>query len=63
MFHTLSALTSSLAPDQGSNAAAIAYSPLAVLWNGPFAVSIFFVPSGFVVANAALRRNDPLWID
>jgi peptidoglycan/LPS O-acetylase OafA/YrhL len=48
MFHTLSVIAS---------------SPLAALWNGPFTVSIFFVPSGFVVAKAALRRNDPLWID
>ncbi len=62
-FHILSALAPGFVPDQGGNAAIIAYTPLAVLWNGPFAVSVFFVLSGFVVANAALRRNDPLWID
>ena len=63
VFHGMSALTPWLVPDQQNNAALISYSPIAVFWNGPFAVSVFFVLSGFVVTNATLRRSDPLWVD
>jgi peptidoglycan/LPS O-acetylase OafA/YrhL len=64
VFHAMSAFTPWLVPEQEDAAtAAIAYSPLAVLWNGTFAVSVFFVLSGFVVTNATLRKADPVWID
>ncbi|HEY6879265.1 MAG TPA: acyltransferase [Polyangiales bacterium] len=63
VFHFMSALTPWLVPDQQPRAAPIAYTPLAVLWNGPFAVSVFFVLSGFVVTNATLRKSDVIWID
>ena len=38
----------------------LSHTPLAILWNGPFAVSVFFVLSGFVMAGAADRRHDAL---
>jgi peptidoglycan/LPS O-acetylase OafA/YrhL len=62
-FHVMSALTPWLVKGLQSDAAWIAYSPVAVFWNGAFAVSVFFVLSGFVVTNATLRKSDPLWID
>jgi peptidoglycan/LPS O-acetylase OafA/YrhL len=62
-FHFTAALAPSFVPAYQLNAHWVAYTPLAVFWNGPFAVSVFFVLSGFVVANAALKRGDPLWID
>jgi len=33
-------------------------TPLGLLWNGRFAVSVFFVLSGFVIAGAADRRRE-----
>lgn len=63
IFHLMSALTPWLVPEQQPGAHWLAYTPLAVLWNGTFAVSVFFVLSGFVVTNATLRRADPIWID
>jgi len=35
-------------------------TPLAIFYNGGFAVSIFFVLSGFVVANSAAKRHLPV---
>ncbi|MHC2104096.1 acyltransferase family protein [Methylobacterium sp. CM6246] len=63
VFHLMSAVVPWLVPDQQNGAAWIAYSPIAVLWNGTFAVSVFFVLSGFVVTNATIQKSDPLWID
>lgn len=63
LFHFMSALVPFLVPDQQENAAWISYSPIAVLWNGTFAVSVFFVLSGFVLTNATLHRSDPLWVN
>lgn len=37
-------------------------TPLALIYNGGFAVAIFFVVSGFVVANAGAARKTPLWV-
>ncbi|MCJ2143476.1 acyltransferase family protein [Methylobacterium sp. E-066] len=62
-FHILSAFSPELVAEQEQNTAWIAYTPLSVFWNGTFAVSIFFVLSGFVVTHATLRKSDPLWID
>ncbi len=39
---------------------ALSHTPLAIFWNGPFAVSVFFVLSGFVMAGAAERRHGAL---
>ncbi|MGF7050863.1 peptidoglycan/LPS O-acetylase OafA/YrhL [Bosea sp. OAE752] len=63
IFHLMSALTPWLVPEQQPGAHWVAYTPFAVLWNGTFAVSVFFVLSGFVVTNATLRKSDPIWID
>lgn len=63
VFHGMSALVPWLVPDQQDVAVWIAYTPIAVLWNGNFAVSVFFVLSGFVVTNATIRKSDPLWVD
>lgn len=41
LFHVMSALVPWLVPDQQKGAAWISYSPIAVLWNGTFAVSVF----------------------
>lgn len=62
-FHFLAALTPWLVPTHHGHAHWIAYTPLAVLWNGPFAVAVFFVLSGFVLTGATLRKSDPLWVD
>lgn len=63
VFHTAAASAHWLTPEIQSNAHWIGYSPLAVFFNGPFAVAIFFVLSGFVVTDATVRRGDPLWLD
>lgn len=63
IFHLMSALTPWLVPEQQPGAHWLAYTPFAVLWNGTFAVSVFFILSGFVVTNATLRKSDPIWID
>jgi peptidoglycan/LPS O-acetylase OafA/YrhL len=39
---------------------ALVHTPLSILWDGRFAVSVFFVLSGFVMAAAAERRHDML---
>lgn len=63
IFHLMSALVPWLVAEQQPGAHWLAYTPFAVLWNGTFAVSVFFVLSGFVVTNATLRKSDPIWID
>ena len=63
IFHLMSALMPWLVAEQQPGAHWLAYTPFAVLWNGTFAVSVFFVLSGFVVTNATLRKSDPIWID
>jgi len=60
-FHYLSILHFEVLPrsaDAGS--LSISDTPLAILWNGRFAVSVFFVLSGFVMAASAERRRDQL---
>lgn len=63
IFHLMSALVPWLVAEQQPGAHWLAYTPFAVIWNGTFAVSVFFVLSGFVVTNATLRKSDPIWID
>jgi peptidoglycan/LPS O-acetylase OafA/YrhL len=48
-FHYLSAFVPALTPDQTANPYWVSDTPLAVLFNGPFAVIVFFVLSGFAV--------------
>lgn len=58
IFHYLCFLYPSVVPDMTPHPHWIAETPIAIFWNGPFAVSIFFVLSGFVLAGAAERRRD-----
>src|SRR5277367_5198737 len=60
--HFASAFLPSLIPEQTDTPFWIADTPIAILFNGPFSVSIFFVLSGFVVAQAAAKRSDPLYV-
>lgn len=57
VFHYLSAFVPALTPDQTANPNWLSDTPLAVLFNGPFSVIIFFALSGFVVSKAAHKRN------
>jgi peptidoglycan/LPS O-acetylase OafA/YrhL len=56
VFHYLSAFLPTLTPDQTSNPCWLADTPLAILFNGPFAVVVFFVLSGFVISRSAVKR-------
>jgi peptidoglycan/LPS O-acetylase OafA/YrhL len=60
VFHYLSAFVPALTPDQTGYPYWLSDTPLAVLFNGPFAVVVFFVLSGFVVSKAAAHKSDPL---
>jgi peptidoglycan/LPS O-acetylase OafA/YrhL len=60
VFHFLSAYTPTLIPDQTALPSPISDTPIALLYNGTFAVAVFFVLSGFVVSNAAAKRRDPV---
>lgn len=61
--HFLSAFVPALVPEIAShNPSPLADTPLAVLWNGRFAVVIFFILSGFVVASSAVKRRGPLFL-
>lgn len=61
-FHFASAFLPSLIPDQTEHPYWVADTPFGILFNGPFSVSIFFVLSGFVIAQAAAKRRDPIYI-
>jgi peptidoglycan/LPS O-acetylase OafA/YrhL len=61
-YHFIAAFLPSLSPGQTDHPYWLADTPLGILINGPFAVSIFFVLSGFVIAQAAERRNDALYV-
>jgi peptidoglycan/LPS O-acetylase OafA/YrhL len=60
IFHYMLLLYPHGSPSTASVPAAIADTPVHILWNGPFAVAIFFVLSGFVMAAAADRRRASL---
>jgi peptidoglycan/LPS O-acetylase OafA/YrhL len=60
VFHYLCLLHPEWVPGMVDAPVALADTPLFILWNGPFAVSVFFVLSGFVMAGAAERYHDAL---
>lgn len=55
-FHSFAALSPQLEPGLGIDPLPLIDNPFAFLWNGLFAVSIFFVMSGFVIAASAPGR-------
>ena len=60
VFHFLCMLAPGWVPDMTKQPHVLADTPVGILWNGPFAVSVFFVLSGFVIAGVAARRADLL---
>lgn len=62
-FHFFAAFYPNFLPEYSRNPYRVADTPLAVLYNGNFAVSIFFTLSGFVLANSAAKRHMPLAIN
>lgn len=56
VFHYLAMLHPEWVADYATSPGLLVDTPLAVFWNGPFAVAVFFVLSGFVMAAAAERR-------
>lgn len=56
IYHYICLLHWDLAPRFSDDPLPIADTPLAVLWNGRFAVTVFFVLSGFVMSATAERR-------
>lgn len=58
VFHFMAMLYPNLVPGFTDHPAVIADTPLGILWNGPFAVFVFFSLSGFVIAGSAARRRD-----
>jgi peptidoglycan/LPS O-acetylase OafA/YrhL len=63
LFHFFSAYVPGLISEQTQTPWWGSDTPLAALYNGGFAVSIFFVLSGFVLSNSAARRASPLWFN
>jgi peptidoglycan/LPS O-acetylase OafA/YrhL len=63
LFHFFSAYVPSLLPEQTDHPWWGTDTPLAVLYNGGFAVSVFFVLSGFVITNSAAARHLPVWFN
>ncbi|TNC47715.1 acyltransferase [Rubellimicrobium rubrum] len=62
IFHFLCLLRPTYVPTMTSTSAALTQTPIYVLWNGAFAVAIFFALSGFVMAAAADRRGQGLLV-
>lgn len=60
-FHLAAAFVPDLVSDYQRHPPGIARSPLALLWNGHFAVLIFFTLSGMILTGAARRRDEPFW--
>jgi peptidoglycan/LPS O-acetylase OafA/YrhL len=61
IFHYLALLHPGLLPHYSVQPPVLSDTPVAVLWNGTFAVFVFFVLSGYVMAAAAKRRQDRFW--
>jgi peptidoglycan/LPS O-acetylase OafA/YrhL len=62
-FHFACAFLPDLIPDQTGTLSWVIDTPIGILLNGPFAVSVFFVLSGFVVSNAAAKRRSPIYVN
>jgi peptidoglycan/LPS O-acetylase OafA/YrhL len=62
-YHFFCAFVPGLIPGQTEHPLWIAYTPIGILFNGHFSVSIFFVLSGFVVARAAAKSGDPFYVN
>jgi peptidoglycan/LPS O-acetylase OafA/YrhL len=60
VFHFFSAYAPTLLSEESSLPWWGSDTPLAVLFNGGFAVSVFFALSGFVVSNSAAQRKMPV---
>jgi peptidoglycan/LPS O-acetylase OafA/YrhL len=60
LFHFFSAYVPKILPEQTANPWWGSDTPLAIFYNGGFAVSVFFVLSGFVIANSASKRHLPI---
>jgi peptidoglycan/LPS O-acetylase OafA/YrhL len=60
LYHYLCLLHPSLTPPMTAEVHWIVDTPAHILWNGRFAVAVFFVLSGFVMAAAADRRRNTL---
>lgn len=63
LFHYMACFTPSLVPDYSQAVPWWVDTPVGLLFNGGFAVSLFFVLSGFVLASASAHRKSPLWWD
>lgn len=60
-YHLACAFLPNLTVEYGAHPLLIVWTPLAVLWNGHFAVLIFFTLSGMILTEAVHRRAQPLW--
>lgn len=60
LFHYLCLLHPSLVSGMSGEVNPLVHTPAKFLWNGRFAVAVFFVLSGFVMAAAAERRRGAL---
>lgn len=61
-FHFLCAFAPRFAPYPGTPLSVSDGTILGAVFNGAFAVAVFFVLSGFVVSNAAAARRDPVYV-
>ena len=61
-YHFSCAFIPSIVPDQYQKPFLVADTPVNILYNGPFAVIIFFTLSGFVVASSAAVKTDNIAI-
>ena len=61
-YHFATVFCPLLTPDRTDHPRWFIDTPLGILLNGPFSVSIFFVLSGFVVSQAAAKARDPVFI-
>lgn len=60
LFHFFSAFVPALIPDQTVTPWPISDTPFGILYNGDFAVIVFFVLSGFVISNSAASKRTTL---
>lgn len=61
IYHFLCLLNPQMTPSMVDDPVAVATTPLYLLWSGNFAVAVFFVLSGFVMAAASDRRPNSLF--